>query len=1682
MQHNGIESNFCIKNEKTAIKVLLLCEKTSDLYARAYNYILKLNICEFYNQIGEIINIDDDLSNEDFLKRVPNLFGESDFSVEDIQRNIQKLSKYFYQNKQVISVVDDDVLLTYLCDLLKTDLENYISDFIISYILYSLYVYSDKIFINEMKQLIEVVLRVLCDKSPLLAEDQLFLDKLYVPMLELRKLLQSSDRSERLRGRSIAEFIGVPLQLDTMMGLSIDGFSGSNDDGAGAMLVIGETGSGKSTTINYLNGATYTRGGHGRTIYLECIEPAAVMAPEGHGFNSKTTYSQRYGQFIDTAGFYDNRIGDKRVCAAIGPALAIHQVENLKGAMLVLPYDIFRQLDRGSQFRELCILLESMIGETAADLYMDQEKYPVCPLVFVFTNPDTGLLRSNENYEVFRTRLKKLVSNIIKDNEEMFEVDLLQHEREYREYIRRLESLDSCICGFNSESAEIKWHLINSVAQAAGQVMHILSNWKKNIMGVIDRKGTHVEEEHRWELSQAVDVMRKSKPEDFDDVYKDKINIFEENREYLQQLIREKGRILSLIRAEKWLLNIFFQRQDNMFFITGYCQELTRSIGSIDSVPSARKKVNGDSQRLGQLASEKSFQCRKPEQDIVQWTVHDHREQLLSYIEKLDQQKNYLSKDKFIFDMHERRFKSVVNWINGHVIACNKLFEEFFKKVGDVSRVQNKIKYSGGKLLTNFSDFKNIFGSTVASLEQSLQLNMLEQTIARKEEELRRDKARVEEINKEIDDLKDEKETIIGGPLREYQSYIHNEASSYWRAEWRSSQYSYTGDAVIERVELSDVVNAERQLLFKSNILEADNSDAHSVCCVDNSLNVEPAHVESRGVSHLRDILSYYSSPVTEAKITQVITDSNASGTRKIAGKFHIHQSSLDRMQFDVTYVAYSNEMYFGIRVFVKSKNLPENRWRLEEIEGLQMGHRLVLDELQKNITELEVSIAQDYVYLDLMKIGFPDAKNRYARIMSQWEAIGSPASLHIDNLLQKLTKPMRVWLCSKNNIQKLFVLKVMPGEKIAVSKAEYVEAVVRRLFNMKIIDFQLILGEQWIIDDVSSDYLSADYDAESFIETVPEGLPDILIEYATAHGVNIQMVIGMLQKLESNDLFVGSICHDLISDLKDLQYQKVCYEMLKDELVKRGDAMGHVMSIIPIFKNVDSHSGMISFKDFYNKYDNFCKSQEKNITETFAQYLDDIDEELIRKEDKLLMIREAVSNLSALTNDEWEQKTKNSVKEDEILARMYDQSVRVYIEASLDAKVTEPNIKQHYFVLPTYDAGNKAIQAIILAYLMPVSKSPRAFKSRFAKLFGNEEYLYDKKYYNLFRYYDPLNKQFADFLTNEEFHQKFVDRVVDSMSCHEDYAESDSSVDDNKSNMLSDSCWLDSNNICMTALKKLLNVEIIIMNDEMVAMSCLDALCIYQNSLDVLVSREQVGKTAIEFEEEIITTDEDAVVVTELEVSGDVIKLLKEPYVEQEGCVSHNQVQSLSFAKKEDEFKSDYEVDHNTASDVEQQKSVELRVAAKAVAETDMAVDGENVIKPLKGIRVEQVDDIRKKKDRVKSTYMACDTENADATSYDAKEHYTSLPMFSKVWHLFKEGMNSCGRGIKHCFSYLINLFLNIKNFFVSRMPSFKGVFSDRESVGSNSIVSSDGSDNIVVRHKEPSARIISEPYLRFS
>ncbi len=157
--------------------------------------------------------------------------------------------------------------------------------------------------------------------------------------------------------------------------------------GSPLYMVVGKTGAGKSTLINYLKRVPYTFGDGGVAVP---VDPSVKeYAETADRVKAVTTYPAAYKTdegitLCDCPGFEDNREAERRVAVSVSTEAVVRKSQSIKGLVVVIDYPSL-QASRGKGLREVALTIGSLVGGSADQ---NEQFDPSKSILFVFSKAD----------------------------------------------------------------------------------------------------------------------------------------------------------------------------------------------------------------------------------------------------------------------------------------------------------------------------------------------------------------------------------------------------------------------------------------------------------------------------------------------------------------------------------------------------------------------------------------------------------------------------------------------------------------------------------------------------------------------------------------------------------------------------------------------------------------------------------------------------------------------------------------------------------------------------------------------------------------------------------------------------------------------------------------------------------------------------------------------------------------------------------------------------------------------------------------------------------------------------------------------------------------------------------------------------------------------------------------------
>ena len=149
-------------------------------------------------------------------------------------------------------------------------------------------------------------------------------------------------------------------------------YAQDNASGKDIILVVGNTGAGKSAFVNYLAGCRMREECVPGSIEKGVIADNPIMEI-GHGFNSLTAFPQlhtdpkSYITYCDCPGFLDNRGPECDVSNAFAIKAIVEKAKSIKGIVVIVNYSSLRA-DKGRSLFETVALLIQLLGVREQDI------------------------------------------------------------------------------------------------------------------------------------------------------------------------------------------------------------------------------------------------------------------------------------------------------------------------------------------------------------------------------------------------------------------------------------------------------------------------------------------------------------------------------------------------------------------------------------------------------------------------------------------------------------------------------------------------------------------------------------------------------------------------------------------------------------------------------------------------------------------------------------------------------------------------------------------------------------------------------------------------------------------------------------------------------------------------------------------------------------------------------------------------------------------------------------------------------------------------------------------------------------------------------------------------------------------------------------------------------------------
>jgi len=770
--------------------------------------------------------------------------------------------------------------------------------------------------------------------------------EVFVALKALSIFLRGSAKETRLAARSICEVFRIPLELPQMLSLSIDGVKPEEKKEVDKLvLVIGTTGSGKSTLINCLSGIEYElcEDINFGSTFLQPKEGQPVPpAKVGHDVSSQTLYPQIIPAsdgsfyFCDCPGFDDNRRGDEAICAALGVPLAVHYSKKISAIILTVNYELTNtSTGRNSSLR--------LLNQTLSGIIKLPEHFHNFPLFFAITRPPekggpfrTSLLRkqtANRISSFFELATQQAKSLPIKEKQlAKFEEDLLVSITS----IGELQILKEGAMGFGKARTGLSilasllggMELVE-VNRVEKKVAELKAGWRA--------KGYHERSvlELGDTLRRALELQCREKGLSFLAEIGRQIDVWREGRINLETQIKALRQEIEHIRGEEAIMGLMHKNSANIFIIRGFTG--TNPADEED-----------DLKRLYQAASAETSE---------------------------------IPRYQFLFDPNNRAFDAVKHWIEGFSGHFSPKLQQMIQLHDDIG---NRLTVAMNEArsfidLTKEEILSEVKGDSDNDIARNLKIKI--DKMATDLKQLTEGQTRLREESQQCED---EVKSIMAAPARDFRSELKLEQPGWtwftfgwgWLFEFRRQSTmeriaSMFGKATepnipIERVEFSCVLDEQNRVLFKTAI--------------------EDQFVEDR------DLVRFAASDPSiqlEEKLQNVFAVKPPQGS-SVYGHFVLRQCNLKSGIFSLKY--YSDEERQGrcaIRVFVLPRHMPVEKARKRQLESKIEAKRASISSMILQSTKLTKIIANDKEYLALLIAGNHNQTTKILRIVELLSRLG---------------------------------------------------------------------------------------------------------------------------------------------------------------------------------------------------------------------------------------------------------------------------------------------------------------------------------------------------------------------------------------------------------------------------------------------------------------------------------------------------------------------------------------------------------------------------------------------------------------------------------------------------------------------------------------------------------------------
>ncbi len=301
------------------------------------------------------------------------------------------------------------------------------------------------------------------------------------PLRVLKQYTSHQDSWLRMGVRSICESLFLPINLFQMLSFSIEGMLGTDNTARPAVIVMGPTGAGKSTFVNYLHGATFKLVNPVMNRrYLE-LDPPDQRVPAVMGRGEETSSVTLYPQivrtdkfsFIDCPGFEDPRMdpsgNDRKMCADLGIPIVVQHAhaKSILAAIVLIRYESIVSSTQDTPLQEVIQALSGLMNIQALLQLPKEERLP---LLFVISNPEKQDKFDPDTIKANVLKRKQDIMDVLKSD---FKA-ISEKKAVLLEYAKQLEDL-----GLMRDALQNLFELTKQSAYETGKTQQFIEECRK---------------------------------------------------------------------------------------------------------------------------------------------------------------------------------------------------------------------------------------------------------------------------------------------------------------------------------------------------------------------------------------------------------------------------------------------------------------------------------------------------------------------------------------------------------------------------------------------------------------------------------------------------------------------------------------------------------------------------------------------------------------------------------------------------------------------------------------------------------------------------------------------------------------------------------------------------------------------------------------------------------------------------------------------------------------------------------------------------------------------------------------------------------------------------------------------------------------------------------------------------